>query len=230
MPLSDRQIRNADPGEKPRKLADEKGLFLLINPNGSRYWRLKYRIAGKEKLLSLGVYPETSLSAARTQRDEARKLIAQGLDPSALRKSDKQAAPSAIENSFETIAREWHKKNSGRWSSHHAVRILGRLEAELFPTLGKQDIAMLRTQELLACLQKVEDRGSLDLASRLRQHMNGIMRYAVQIGKISSNPAGNLAGALSTRKTVHRAALPLERIPERACPNFCVNGFQVKAE
>jgi len=123
-----------------------------------------------------------------------------------LRKSDKQAAPSAIENSFETIAREWHKKNSGRWSVPHAVRILGRLETELFPSLGNQDISTLRTQELLTCLQRVEDRGSLDLASRLRQHMNGIMRYAVQVGKISSNPAGDLAGALSSRKIVHRAA------------------------
>jgi integrase len=212
MPLTDRQIRNISPSEKPSKLADEKGLFLLINPNGARYWRLKYRIAGKEKLLSLGVYPETSLSEARSQRDEARKLIAQGVDPSEQRKNSKQAA--AAENSFESVAREWHKKNASKWSTDHAIRILQRIEADIFPEIGQVDIATLKTRDLLAPLRKVEERGALDLASRLRQHIHGIMRYAVQIGLVEANPASDITGALATRKATHRPALPLEKIPD----------------
>ncbi len=213
MALTDRQIRNTTPNEKPSKFADEKGLFLLINPNGSRYWRLKYRIAGKEKLLSLGVYPETSISEARAQRDEGRKLITQGIDPSEQRKNSKQAA-SAAENSFESIAREWHKKNASKWSTDHAIRILQRLEADIFPEIGQVDIATLKTRDLLAPLRKVEERGALDLASRLRQHIHGIMRYAVQIGLVEANPASDITGALATRKATHRPALPLEKIPD----------------
>ena len=182
MPLTDRQIRNAPSVEKSTKLSDEKGLFLLINPNGSRYWRLKYRIAGKEKSLSLGVYPETSLSEARSKRDEARKLIAQGIDPSEQRKSCKQVTTSTPENSLERIAREWHSKNAAKWSADHAARILQRLEADIFPEIGQRDVADLKTRDLLIPLRKVEERGALDLASRLRQHIHGILRYAVQTG------------------------------------------------
>lgn len=214
MPLTDRQIRNASPTEKPTKLSDEKGLFLLINPNGSRYWRLKFRIAGKEKLLSLGVYPETSLSEARSKREEARKLITQGIDPCEQRKSSKQAPSAAHENNFEKIAREWHSKNAAKWSTDHSTRILQRLEVEIFPEIGQRDVADLKTKDLLVPLHKVEERGSLDLAVRLRQHIHGILRYAVQIGLIETNPANDTAGALTTRKTIHRPALPLERIPE----------------
>lgn len=214
MPLTDRQIRHAPSVEKPTKLSDEKGLFLLINPNGSRYWRLKYRIAGKEKLLSLGVYPETSLSEARSKRDEARKLITQGIDPSEQRKSSKQANTDVSENNFEVIAREWHAKNAAKWSTDHAARILQRLEADIFPEIGQRDVAELKTRDLLAPLRKVEERGALDLASRLRQHIHGILRYAVQIGLIEANPASDTTGALATRKAIHRPALPLERIPE----------------
>lgn len=213
MSLTDRQIRNAPSVEKSTKLSDEKGLFLLVNPNGSRYWRLKYRIAGKEKLLSLGVYPETSLSEARSRRDEARKLIAQGIDPSEHRKSSKQANMAACENSFESIAREWHSKNTGKWSRDHATRILQRLEVEIFPEIGSTDVANIKTKDLLTPLRKVEERGALDLAVRLRQHIHGILRYAVQIGLIEANPATDTTGAIATRKATHRPALPLERIP-----------------
>ncbi|MDN3577336.1 integrase arm-type DNA-binding domain-containing protein [Chitinimonas viridis] len=214
MALSDRQIRAAVPGEKPIKLADGQGLFLLLNPNGSRYWRLKYRIAGKEKLLSLGVYPETSLSEARKRRDEARQLIGTGIDPSQDRKDRKAAAIQATEYSFESVAREWHQRSSGKWSVDHAARILQRLEVELFPHLGARPVAELKTRDLLAPLRKIEERGALDLASRVRQHIDGIMRYAVQTDLIDTNPARDMTGALAVRKTVHRPALPLERIPE----------------
>ena len=214
MPLTDRQIRNTPSVERSTKLSDEKGLFLLVNPNGSRYWRLKYRIAGKEKLLSLGVYPETSLSEARSKRDEARKLITQGIDPSEQRKSHKQVATSTPENSLEKIAREWHSKNAAKWSADHAARILQRLETDIFPEIGQRDVADLRTRDLLIPLRKVEERGALDLASRLRQHLQGILRYAVQIGLIETNPASDTTGALATRKAAHRPALPLEQIPE----------------
>ncbi|GAB3245061.1 tyrosine-type recombinase/integrase [Chitinimonas naiadis] len=214
MPLSDRQIKTAVPGEKPTKLADGQGLFLLLNPNGSRYWRLKYRIAGKEKLLSLGVYPDTSLAEARGKRDEARKLIAAGIDPSLERKERKAADIQATEDSFEAVAREWHDKNKGKWSADHATRILKRLEADLFPDLGASRVPELKTRDLLVPLRKVEERGALDLASRLRQHIDGIMRYAVQTDLIDTNPARDMTGALAVRKAQHRPALPLERIPE----------------
>lgn len=212
--LTDKQIRHAAPREKPTKLADNKGLFLLINPNGSRYWRFKYRIDGKEKLLSLGVYPETSLSEARLKCDAARKQLADGVDPSQERKNNKLTAATPYENSFEAIARDWHAKNKGKWSIDHAQRILRRLEADIFPEIGAHPISGLKTRDLLTPLRKVEERGALDLASRLRQHIHGIMRYAVQIDLIESNPASDMVGALAVRKASHRPALPLEKTPE----------------
>ncbi len=214
MALSDRQIKATAAGERPTKLADGQGLFLLINPNNSRYWRLKYRIAGKEKLLSLGVYPETTLAEARSRRDAARKLISAGIDPSQERKDRKAAVIQAAEGSFEIVARDWHQRSSGKWSEDHAARILQRLEADVFPHIGTRSVTELKTRDLLVPLRKVEERGALDLASRLRQHIDGIMRYAVQTDLIETNPARDMTGALAVRKTVHRPALPLERIPE----------------
>lgn len=133
--LTDTSIRNVKPGDKSRKLADKKGLFLLIHPNGSKYWRLKYRYGSKEKLLSLGVYPDVSLREARDRRDEARKLLANGVDPGIVKK---QSIRESIENSFEAIAREWFAKHSGGWSSGHSEKTIQRLERDIFPWIGRK--------------------------------------------------------------------------------------------
>ncbi len=230
MPLTALAIKNAKPTDKPRKLADEKGLFLLINPNGSKYWRLKYRIDGKEKLLAIGVYCgptqydengkaktekiQVSLTEARDLAYEARKQIKDGIDPNQAKQQVKQQAIFDAENCFEAVAREWHTRSAARWSADHATRILRRIEVELFPTLGKRSVNELKTRDLLMALRPIEERGHLDVASRLRQYITGIMRYAVQIGRIESNPAADLQGALTVAKAKHRPALPLERLPE----------------
>lgn len=214
MPLSDLACRNAKGKEKPYKLADGFGLFLLVNSNGSRWWRLKYRFAGKEKLLSFGVYPDVTLVDARRQREEARKMLMEGLDPALLRKNEKAKQLAAYANTFEAVARAWHTRNAGKWSPDHARRIMTRLETDVFPFLGERPVAELKTRDLLLPLRKVEERGALDLAGRIRQHISGVMRYAVQSDLIDANPAGDMAGAIAVRKAKHRPALPLEEIPE----------------
>jgi integrase len=230
MPLTALAIKNAKPTDKPRKLADEKGLFLLINPNGSKYWRLKYRIDGKEKLLAIGVYCgptqyddsgkaktdkiQLSLTEARDLAYEARKQIKDGVDPNQAKRQVKQQAIFDAENCFEAVAREWHTRSAARWSADHAARIMRRLEVELFPTLGKRSVNELKTRDLLMALRPIEERGHLDVASRLQQYITAIMRYAVQVGRIDSNPAIDLQGALTVAKSQYRPALPLARLPE----------------
>lgn len=230
MTLTALAVKNAKPGDKPKKITDEKGLFLLVNPNGSKYWRLKYRIDGKEKLLALGVYCgptqyddngkaktdkiQLSLTEARDLAYEARKLIKDGIDPNAAKREIKQQVILDAENCFEAVAREWHAKSASRWTDDHAARILRRLEVELFPAIGHVSVTDLKTRDLLAALRPIEERGHLDVASRLRQYTTSIMRYAVQIGRIETNPAADLQGALTVSKAKHRPALPLERLPE----------------
>jgi hypothetical protein len=140
--LTDNAIRKAQPGDKPRKLADERGLYLLLNPSGSRLWRLKYRHEGKEKLLALGGYPDVSLADARERREAARKLIAAGIDPSASRKAEKAAGVERAANSFEIVAREWFEKYRPTWSTSHA-RIIARLERDVFPRIGRLPVASI---------------------------------------------------------------------------------------
>jgi len=162
MPLSDTAIRNAKPKGKPYKLADGAGLVLLINPNGSRWWRFRYRYDGKEKMLSLGVYPDVSLKEAREKRDEARKLIAQGIDPSA----QKKATKCAESETFEAIAREWFIKFQPSWVASHADRIIRRLERDIFPWIGTCPIREVNAPELLAVLRRTEECGALETARR----------------------------------------------------------------
>ena len=160
MPLTDTAIRKAKPGEKPYKLADEKGLFLLVGVKpAALYWRMKYRFAGKEKLLALGVYPEISLKAARQKRDEARRLLDAGTDPAEARRVEKIARKVAAASSFEAVAREWHEKKRHEWVETYAAKVLTSLEQDLFPTLGRRPIAEISSAELLAVLRKIEARG-----------------------------------------------------------------------
>lgn len=153
MALTDIKIRKVKSSEKPYKLSDEKRLFLLIAPNGSKYWRFKYRFDGKEKLLALGVYPDISLLEARTKRDKARGLLANGIDPSVVNKTSKQLKDSVLYNTFQDIACEWYAKHIDVWSSNHKFKIFRLLEKDIFPWIGKRQISEITAPELLAVLR-----------------------------------------------------------------------------
>lgn len=215
MPLNDITARQAKWSGKPSgdKLTDEKGLFLLVNKSG-KYWRLKYRFAGKEKKLALGVYPEVSLKEARARRDDARRSIAEGVDPGLARKQDKIAGQIARENCFEVLAREWHQGQLARWSPSHAARVIESLEADAFPDLGAVPVTELTAPMMLDALRKVEKRGASETAGRVLQRISAVMRYAIQTGRASSNPAQDLKGALVAAKKEHRPALPRAELPE----------------
>ena len=169
MPLTDIAIENAKPGEKPNKLTDGGGLYLLINPSGSRYWRMDYRFAGKRKTLAVGVYPAVGLSAARKKRDAAKEQIAAGTDPSLTKKADKREAKCQASNTFEAIAREWLDHQRESWTKRSADHVQVRLQSDVLPDLGKRPIAEIDAPELLDMLRKVESRGALEIAKRLRQ-------------------------------------------------------------
>lgn len=169
MPLSAIKVRNLKPTDKVYKLSDEKGLFVEVRPSGGRYWRFKFRYLGKEKLLSLGVYPDVSLAQARESRDEARKLLAQGVDPCAARLQAKADRLLATATSFEAVAREWHKQHTGVKSST-AARILRCLEKDVFPVIGAKPIADITRAVMKACLQKIEARGVHYTASKTREY------------------------------------------------------------
>ncbi|EIG4780596.1 integrase arm-type DNA-binding domain-containing protein [Escherichia coli] len=210
MALTDAKIRAAKPTDKAYKLTDGAGMFLLVHPNGSRYWRLRYRILGKEKTLALGVYPEVSLSEARTKRDEARKLISEGVDPCEQKRA-KKVVPD-LQLSFEHIARRWHASNK-QWAQSHSDKVLKSLETHVFPFIGNRDITTLNTPDLLIPVRAAEAKQIYEIASRLQQRIS-VMRYAVQSGIIRYNPALDMAGALTTVKRQHRPALDLSRLPE----------------
>jgi integrase len=211
MALSDVKVRTAKPEAKAYKLTDGDGMVLLVHPNGSKYWRLRYRFDGKEKMLALGIYPEVTLADARARRDEARKQLANGIDPSDKKKTDK--LEQAETRTFKEVAIEWHATNK-KWSKDHSSRVLKTLEDNLFPSIGKCNIAELKTRDLLAPIKAVEKSGRLEVASRLQQRTTAIMRYAVQSGLTDYNPAQEMAGAVATAKRQHRPALELSRTPE----------------
>jgi Integrase len=211
MALSDVKVRTAKPEAKAYKLTDGDGMVLLVHPNGSKYWRLRYRFDGKEKMLALGIYPEVTLADARGRRDEARKQLANGIDPSDKKKTDKTEQAEA--RTFKEVAIEWHATNK-KWSKDHSNRVLRTLEDNLFPFIGKCNIAKLKTRDLLAPIKAVEKSGRLEVASRLQQRTTAIMRYAVQSGLTDYNPAQEMAGAVATAKRQHRPALELSRTPE----------------
>ncbi|MGK4321675.1 tyrosine-type recombinase/integrase [Citrobacter youngae] len=211
MALTDVKVRNAKPGDKPIKLTDGNGMHLLVQPSGSKYWRLQYRFSGKQKMLALGVYPEVSLSEARRRREEARQLIANNVDPGEKRKTKKIEEKGLL--IFETVARDWHSSNR-TWSDSHRKTVLSSLITHVFPVIGKRNITELKTRDLLVPLKKAEATGHLELAARLQQRITAIMRYAVHNALIDQNPAYDLTGAVTTAKSNHRPALPPEQLPE----------------
>lgn len=207
MPLTDTAIRAAKPGAKPIKLSDEKGLYLELSPSGGKWWRFKYRFGGKEKRISLGVYPDVGLKLARDRRDEARKLLAEGIDPSANRKANKAAGVEKAANSFEVVAREWFDKMKSTWAPSHAEKIIRRLERDIFPWLGGKPIADITAPELLAAVRKIEDRGRLETAHRALQNCGQVFRYAIATGRAERDPSADLRGALPPVRETHFAAV-----------------------
>ena len=206
MSLTDVAIRQTKPGKKPTRLADERGLYLEVAPSGGKWWRLKFRFEGKEKRLSLGVYPDVGLKEARDRRDEARKLLANGVDPSAHRKAQKQARADQVANSFEVVAREWHAKQAPSWVGYHGDRILKRLENDIFPWIGPQPIGDINAPELLKVIRRIENRGAVETAHRALSNCGQVFRYAVATGRAERDPSGALRGALASPKGTHFAA------------------------
>jgi len=211
MPLSDIAVRNAKALDKPVKLTDSQGLFLLVKPSTAKdgkpgkWWRFRYRFAGKEKMLSLGVYPEVSLKEAREKRDEARKLLSQGVDPSARRKAVEEF--QATDSSFETVTREWFDIKSAEWAPNHTKRVVARFESYIFPWIGSKPCQDVTAPEILAALRRVEARGAVETAHRILQVCSQVLRYAVVTGRADRDVAADLQGALSSPKVKHFPAL-----------------------
>ncbi|HED1424695.1 TPA: tyrosine-type recombinase/integrase [Klebsiella michiganensis] len=214
MKLTARQVDTSRPKDKPYKLSDGGGLYLLVNPNGSRYWRLKYRIAGKEKLLALGVYPDITLAVARQKRADAKKVLAAGGDPGQEKQEEKQAKEQAVANSFERLAMEWHTHKSTSWSEGYAEHLLMYLKKDIFPFIGQKAITDISQVEMLNVLRKMEQRGVLDKLKKTRQACRQIFTYAIITGRAEHNPVSDLAGALKSPKQQHYPHLLVDQIPD----------------
>ncbi|HLJ95430.1 MAG TPA: integrase arm-type DNA-binding domain-containing protein [Gemmataceae bacterium] len=212
--LSDPRARNAKPKARPYKISDGEGLFLLITPSGSKYWRLRYFFGGKEKLLALGVYPEITLADAREKRAQARKALAAGTDPGEVKKEAKRLAALKSVNAFETVAREWFEQRKHEWAPSSAITMLARLEQHILPKLGQRPVADISPPEVLAMLRVVEGRGTLETARRVMQMCGQIFMYAIATGRAERNPVPDLRGALKTPIVKHYAFLTARDLPE----------------
>ena len=203
MKLSDAAVKKAKPEDKAYRMADGEGMYLEVAPNGSKYWRLKYRHAGKEKRLALGVYPEISLKDARGKREDARKLIAKGIDPSEAKQAQNRENKIAAANTFEAVAREWVENRSNDWTAGHKALTLKTLEQDAFPTLGRRPIAEISSSELLATVRAIEKRGALEIANRVLQRCSAIFRYAIATDRCKNNPAFKMSEALKSPVRTH---------------------------
>ncbi len=212
--LNARQVDTAKPRDKPYKLSDGGGLYLLINTNGSKYWNLKYRVSGKEKKLSFGVYPDISLADARAKREEARKVIASGDDPSEVKKLEKMAKKISIENTFEAIAVEWYTGKISTWSKNYAHYVIQAFKNNVFPFIGNRPITEIKPLELLALLQRIEKRNAPQLAGKVRQRCGEVFRYAIVTGRAEYNPAPDLASAMQSYQKQHNPFLLVQELPE----------------
>lgn len=207
MPLSDTTVRNAKAKAKPFKLADERGLYLLVGANGSKLWRFKYRAAGKEKLLALGAYPDVGLKLARERRDEARRLLAENIDPSEHRKLQKRQDRTSAADTFQTVALEWLAKFSPGWAQSHADKIIRRFEKDIYPWMGARPIAEITAPELLGVLRRIEARGAIETAHRAKQECGNVFRYAIATGRAERDPSQDLRGALPPSRGKHFATI-----------------------
>jgi len=206
MPLTDTAIRNAKPATKPYKLTDGEGLYLLVKAVG-KYWHFDYRFLGKRKTLAMGVYPDTSLADARERRSQARKLLANSTDPSELKKAQKQEAKLLSTNTFEAVAREWHKKQSVKWVPKNTARTISLLERNIFPFIGKTPIAQVTAANLLVAIQKIEIRGNIETAHRAMMNCGQIFRYAIATGRAQADLSLVLKGALTPVNEKHHASI-----------------------
>lgn len=213
MKLTARQIDAAKPKEKAYKLADGGGMYLEVFPNGTKSWRLKYRVAGKEKRVVFGLYPSVSLAEARSKRDEAKRVLAAGGDPGEAKQVEKQAKAMAVSNSFERLAMEWHEHKRQNWSQGYADDILEYLRKDIFPYIGRKAITEIKPVDMLAVLRKMEHRGVLDKLKKTRQACRQIFTYAVITGRAENNPVVDLASALKAPKQKHFPHLLVDQIP-----------------
>ena len=206
--LTEIKIRTFKPSEKAVRLSDERGLYLEVTPNGGRWWRLRYRFGGKEKLISLGTYPDTGLKAARERRDAARKLLETGVDPSEARRAEKASNSQGATNSLEAVAREWHATiHVAQVSAGHAARTLIRLEQDVFPWLGRLPVGEITAPQLLQTTRRVEARGAIETAHRVLQACGQVFRYAIATGRAERDPTPDLRGALKPVLVQHMAAI-----------------------
>lgn len=214
MKLTDTAIRKAKAQKKQQKLTDGDGMFLLVHPNGGKYWRFKYRFAGKEKVLALGVYPEVSLADARERRTEARKVLAAGNDPAEVKKEAKRLTVLNSENTFEVVAREWFEVRKHEWVTSYQEKMILRMERHIFPKLGNRPIKDINAPELLSVLKVIEKGGALDLAQRMLQVCRQVFTYGIRTGKAAHNPAAEMRGALKTPVHNHHAYLKANELPD----------------
>lgn len=214
MALNELMVKGARPRAKAYKIADGKGLFLLVKQNGGKYWRFRYDFGGKEKALAFGVYPEVGLKEARDKRDKARQKIREGVDPGVAKRLEKLSRFISLDDTFEPIGREWIEQRKEQWSGSHAQNIQHRLEADLFPKIGTRPIREITSMELLAVLRSIEARGAIDIAHRARSYCSQIFRYAIAVGKAERDIAADLRGALKTRNRKSHARLEEKELPE----------------
>ncbi len=209
--LTDAKIRTLKPSDKPFKVSDSHGLYLLVKPGGSRHWYLKYRISGKESRIAPGAYQAISLSDARQQREGIRKMLALNINPVQQRVAERGSRTP--EKVFKNLALAWHKSNR-KWSQNTADRLLASLNNHIFPVIGNLPVSELKPRHFIDLLKGIEEKGLLEVASRTRQHLSNIMRHAVHQELIDTNPAANLGGVTTPPVRRHYPALPLERLPE----------------
>ncbi|MBU9528776.1 tyrosine-type recombinase/integrase [Burkholderia multivorans] len=217
MPLTDIQVRNAKASAAPYKLTDGNGMFLLVQPNGAKYWRLSYRFLGKQKTLALGVYPAVTLATARKKRDEAREQIAAGIDPGEAKKEARRAAEIAAANSFEAVAREWFDSQRPGWSDGYAEKVLNSLEVDVFPKIGARPIAEIDSPQMLSIVREVEARGVRETAKRILQRSRAVFQYGIMTGRCSRNPAADIDAQTVLKKgpgVQHMARVKATEIPQ----------------
>lgn len=217
MPLTDKAVKNAKAGDKPVKLFDGGGMFLLVTPAGQRYWRLKYRVNGKEKLLALGVYPDVSLAVARKKRDEAQEKLAAGIDPNEAKREVKRTARIAAASSFEAVAREWFDNQRVGWTETYAEKVIHSLEIDAFPKIGSRPISSIEAPEMLEIIRAIEARGVRETAKRLLQRSRAVFQYAIMTGRCTRNPSADIDAETILKKgpgVQHMARVKPLEIPQ----------------
>lgn len=214
MKLNARQVEAAKSREKAYKLADGAGLYLEVVPSGSRYWRMKYRFNGKEKRMAFGVYPAVSLAQARALRDEAKKKLAEGIDPSFAKKEEKLVRDVQLNNTFQAVALEWHGTKVSRWSEGYASDIIEAFNKDIFPYIGQLPVNDIKPLVLLNVLRRMENRGATEKAKKVRQRCSEVFRYAIVTGRAEYNPAADLTSAMSGHESKHYPFLTVEELPD----------------